>query len=154
MSKVKVSDSVSQWQGHLLSCCGQLKKTNFRGKYPSKTTSLYMYNFYSCLEGHLAKGPSAGVVGSADGAVATRSSFNIRYSNSLYSFVWWQKYIIYHAEFNSNSFGWHHYTYVWSDLRGPDLFQEKLALFSFVSQPGRQVSPFDLWKVPSLPSHW
>ena len=25
MSKVKVSDSVSQWQGHLLSCCGQLK---------------------------------------------------------------------------------------------------------------------------------
>ena len=26
MSKVKVSDSVSEWQGHLLSCCGQLKK--------------------------------------------------------------------------------------------------------------------------------
>ena len=29
MSKVKVSQSVSQWQGHLLSCCGQLKTTLF-----------------------------------------------------------------------------------------------------------------------------
>ena len=30
MSKVKVSQSVSQWQGHLSSCCGQLKTKNNR----------------------------------------------------------------------------------------------------------------------------
>ena len=48
MSKVKVRQWVSQWQGHLLSCSGQLKKLNFWENFLWSLWSPYYFLWTKC----------------------------------------------------------------------------------------------------------